>query len=213
MDGNRRWAKERNLAAVDGHRAGYELVKKLGPWCLSRGVRYLTIYAFSCENWKRAKEEVGYLMDLLMGAVTRDLSLLTHDRIRLKIIGRRADLSSALREAIGKAEKETEHFSAGTLQLAISYGGRDEIVRAARQAALGGEITEDSLAANLDTAGAPDPDLIIRTSGEERLSGFLTWQSAYSELIFLDKYWPDFSEDDLDACLQEYASRERRYGK
>lgn len=213
MDGNRRWAKERGLPVFEGHARGYDLVKKLGVWCLSRGVKFLTIYAFSCENWKRANEEVGYLMELLMRAVTKDLALLTRDGIRLKIIGRRADLSGNLQEAIAEAEERTKDYSAGTLQLAVSYGGRDEIVRAAKKAAEGGGITEESIAANLDTAGVPDPDLVIRTSGEKRLSGFLAWQSVYSELIFLDKNWPDFSEADLNACIAEYDSRSRRYGK
>ena len=213
MDGNRRWAKGRGLPALEGHRAGYDLVKKVGPWCLKRGVKYLTCYAFSIENWKRAKDEVGYLMDLLFLAVTNDLDILTKDGIRLKVIGRRSDLSEKLQKAISDAVERTKNNSAGVLQLAISYGGRDEIVRAARAAAKTGDITEDTLARNLDTAGVPDPDLVIRTSGEQRLSGFLAWQTIYSELLFLEKHWPDFTEADLDGALAWYADRERRYGK
>ncbi len=228
MDGNRRWAKARGLSAFEGHKAGHEVVKKLGPWCLARGVKYLTLYAFSIENWKRASDEVGYLMDLLMTAITYDLDILTRDNIRLKVIGRRADLSEKLQKAIGAAEEKTKNNTAGILQLAVSYGGRDEIVRAAQKIISHPDapschpdesrdprpvITEASISKHLDTAGIPDPDIIIRTSGEQRLSGFLTWQSVYSELLFLEKPWPDFSEADLDAAIAWYSDRERRYGK
>lgn len=213
MDGNRRWAKARNLPTLEGHRAGYDLVKKIGPWCAARGVKFVTLFAFSTENWKRTQDEVGYLMDLLMSAVTRDLELFMKDNFRLKVIGRRSDLSEKIRQAIAAAEEKTKNNTAGTMQLAISYGGRDEIVRAAQEASRSGNITEASISENLDTAAAPDPDLIIRTSGEQRLSGFLLWQSAYSELLFLEKHWPDFSEPDLDAALAWYADRDRRYGK
>jgi len=213
MDGNRRWARERGLPTFEGHRAGYDLIKKVGPWCLARGVTALTCYAFSIENWKRAEDEVWYLMDLLLIAVTKDLGALTDEGIRLRVIGRRDDLSPTLRRAIEEAEAKTAAHARGTLTLAISYGGRDEIVRAAREAALAGELTESTLASRLDTAGLPDPDLIIRTSGERRLSGFLTWQSVYSELYFVDTHWPDFTEADLDAALDWYRNRERRYGK
>jgi undecaprenyl diphosphate synthase len=226
MDGNRRWAKERGLPSFEGHRAGYELVKKLGPWCLARGVKVLTFYAFSVDNWKRASDEVGFLMDLLMQAITKDLDILSRDGIRLKVIGRRADLSPKIQQAIAEAEAKTKNNSAGTMQLAISYGGRDEIVRAVQDAVSSSfllsqpeswnprsSVTEETISQHLDTAGLPDPDLIIRTSGEQRLSGFLLWQAAYSELLFVNKYWPDFSESDLDASLAWYADRERRYGK
>ncbi len=219
MDGNRRWAKARGLPSVEGHRAGYEVVKKLGPWCLKRGVRVVTCYAFSTENWRRAEEEVGFLMELLMKAVVDDLGILTRDGIRLKVIGRRADLPDKLQKAIAEAEEKTGGNQAGTLQLAISYGGRDEIVRAvngicrAERAEARQEITEEMISRHLDTAGIPDPDLIVRTSGEQRLSGFLSWQSAYSELLFIEKHWPDFSEADLDAAIGWYSSRERRLGK
>jgi undecaprenyl diphosphate synthase len=213
MDGNRRWAAERNLPTLQGHLAGYELVKKIGPWCASRDVKYVTLFAFSTENWKRAQDEVGYLMELLMTAVTRDLELFMKDDFRLKVIGRRADLSLQLQKAIAEAEEKTKNNSSGTMQLAVSYGGRDEIVRAAQKASQAGLITEESISQHLDTNGMPDPDLIIRTSGEQRLSGFLLWQSAYSELLFLKKHWPDFNESDLDAAIAWYSDRERRYGK
>ncbi len=225
MDGNRRWARERGLPTLQGHLAGYELVKKIGPWCATRGVECVTLFAFSTENWKRAQDEVGYLMDLLMSAVTRDLEIFMKNNFRLKLIGRRADLSEKLQKAIAAAEERTKNNTGGTMQLAVSYGGRNEIVRAACKAAESYlrhpdesrdpalSITEESIAQHLDTAGLPDPDLIIRTSGEQRLSGFLLWQSAYSELLFLEKHWPDFSESDLDAAIGWYADRERRYGK
>jgi len=173
----------------------------------------VTLFAFSTENWKRAQDEVGYLMELLMTAVTRDLELFMKDDFRLKVIGRRADLSLQLQKAIAEAEEKTKNNSSGTMQLAVSYGGRDEIVRAAQKASQAGLITEESISQHLDTNGMPDPDLIIRTSGEQRLSGFLLWQSAYSELLFLKKHWPDFNESDLDAAIAWYSDRERRYGK
>jgi undecaprenyl diphosphate synthase len=224
MDGNRRWAREKGLPTLEGHRAGYDLVKKIGPWCLARGVKFVTLFAFSTENWKRTQDEVGYLMDLLMSAVTRDLEFFMKDNFRLKVIGRRSDLSEKLQQAIAEAEEKTRNNTAGTMQLAISYGGRDEIVRAAQKAAISfchsresgnpeTAITEEAISNHLDTDGIPDPDLIIRTSGEQRLSGFLLWQSAYSELLFLEKHWPDFNESDLDAAIDWYANRERRYGK
>jgi undecaprenyl diphosphate synthase len=213
MDGNRRWAKERGLPAFEGHRTGYDLIKKLGPWCLARGVKIMTFYAFSIENWKRTQDEVGYLMDLLFQAVTKDLEIFMKDDIRLRVIGRRSDLPEKLQAAVLAAEEKTKDNSAGIIQLAVSYGGRDEIVRAAKAALAAGELTEKTLADNLDTAGLPDPDIVIRTSGEMRLSGFLSWQSIYSELLFLKTYWPDFSEADLDSALQWYTDRDRRYGK
>jgi undecaprenyl diphosphate synthase len=213
MDGNRRWARERGLPTLNGHLAGYELVKQIGPWCAARGVNCVTLFAFSTENWKRAQDEVGYLMDLLMSAVTRDLEIFMKNNFRLKLIGRRTDLSEKLQQAVAAAEERTKDNNGGTMQLAISYGGRDEIVRAAQKASQAGAITEESISQYLDTAGAPDPDLIIRTSGEQRLSGFLLWQAAYSELLFLKKHWPDFSEPDLDAAIAWYSDRERRYGK
>ncbi len=213
MDGNRRWAKGNGLPTFEGHRVGNDLVKKVGPWCLARGIKYITFYAFSIENWKRTKDEVGYLMELLMSDITKELDYLTKDNIRLKIIGRRADLSPKLQNAIAEAEEKTKNYSAGVIQLAVSYGGRDEIVRAAVKAALAQEITEEGIVKNLDTAGIPDPDLIIRTSGEQRLSGFLTWQSIYSELLFLNKHWPDFSEADLDAAIAWYSERDRKIRK
>ena len=219
MDGNRRWAKARNLPTLQGHLAGYELVKKIGPWCRARGVKCVTLFAFSTENWKRTQNEVGYLMELLMTAVTRDLELFMKDDFRLKVIGRRADLSLQLQKAIAKAEEKTKNNSSGTMQLAISYGGRDEIVRACQAICHSREdgnpirLTEELISQHLDSNGMPDPDLIIRTSGEQRLSGFLLWQSAYSELLFLKKHWPDFNESDLDAAIAWYSDRERRYGK
>ena len=232
MDGNRRWARERGLPTLQGHLAGYELVKKIGPWCAARGVKCVTLFAFSTENWKRAQDEVGYLMELLMAAVTRDLEIFMKNNFRLKLIGRRADLSEKLQQAVAAAEERTKDNAGGTMQLAVSYGGRDEIVRAARDAAASilssqpGDVsslsrgswdperlTEKLISEHLDTVGMPDPDLVIRTSGEQRLSGFLLWQSAYSELLFLKKHWPDFSEPDLDAAISWYSDRERRYGK
>lgn len=217
MDGNRRWAKSHGLPSLEGHRRGYETFRRVGEWCLDRGIDILTVYAFSTENWNRSKREVSYLMRLLTLALSKEVDDLHRQNIKISVIGRINELPARLRQHIRRATQLTKNNTRGTLQLAINYGGRAEIVDAvkkvvtsARQAS---KITERSITEALYTAHQPDPDLIIRTSGEHRLSGFLTWQSVYSELLFLDKYWPDFSERDLDAALGEYARRQRRFGR
>jgi undecaprenyl diphosphate synthase len=217
MDGNRRWAKEHGLPKFEGHRRGYEKVKEVGDWCLKRGIKILTLFAFSTENWKRSKEEVNYLMDLLHFALTKELNEFNKRNIKLKIIGRRDGLPEKVAKAATEAERYTAKNNGGLLQMAINYGGRSEIVDAVKKIIKQGlsaeKIGEKTIEQNLYTANVSDPDLIIRTSGEQRLSGFLLWQSAYSELYFCQKYWPDFSEQDLDEALEWYASRERRFGK
>ena len=217
MDGNRRWAKRRGLSSLEGHRRGYETFKKVGEWCLDRGIEILTVYAFSTENWNRSKREVNYLMRLLSLALSKEIGDLHRKNIRITVIGRVKELPQHLQQHIAQAMELTKHNTRGTLQLAINYGGRAEIVDAVKKimtsARHTSKITERSISEALYTAHQPDPDLIIRTSGEQRTSGFLAWQGVYSELMFLDKYWPDFNEQDLDTALNEYSRRQRRFGK
>ena len=217
MDGNRRWAKERGLTSFEGHRAGYDRMNQVGDWCLDRGVEVLTVFAFSTENWKRTQDEVGYLMDLLEFGVTTDLAHYTDRGVRLKIIGRREGLRPSVLRAIENAEKETAGNTRATFCICLNYGGRPEIVDACKRIVADGlagdAITEDALAARMYWPEMPAPDLVIRTSGEERLSGFLTWESVYSEIYWCEKHWPDFDEEELEKALEEFASRQRRYGK
>lgn len=189
---------------------------KMGEWCLDRGIEIFTVYAFSTENWNRSKKEVDYLMRLLSKALTREVAGLHRRNIRISVIGRIAELPNHLQQHIRSAMALTKNNTAGTIQLAINYGGRAEIVDAVkkvyRQAKSAAAITERALSEAMYTAGQPDPDLIIRTSGEQRLSGFLTWESVYSELLFVTKHWPEFTEADLEAALREYGRRQRRFG-
>ena len=216
MDGNRRWAKQRGLPTLEGHRRGYNKMKEVGQWCIDRGIEYMTVYAFSTENWKRSKKEVDYLMKLLEEALTKELPEFNKRGIRLKIIGSRKGLSDKLIKAIENAEKETANNKKGTLNVAMNYGGRLEIVEAVqeivRQKKSPEAITEELISKNIYGAGQPDPDIIVRTSGENRLSGFLTWQSVYSELFFIKHHWPAFTEKDLDKIIDEYNNRNRRFG-
>ena len=217
LDGNRRWAKANGLPTLEGHRRGYDNVKKIGLAALDRGVGFLTVFVFSTENWNRTKEEVTYLMDLLLWALTEELSFYMKENVRLKIVGGRAGLSPKIIEAIERAEKQTAANTRGQINLCLNYGGRAEIVEAAKRLVADGlkpeEVDEAAFAARLWTVGLPDPDLIIRTSGEHRLSGFLTWSGTYSELYFTEKMWPDFDERALDEALAEFEKRERRFGK
>ncbi|MDD5144862.1 MAG: polyprenyl diphosphate synthase [Candidatus Pacebacteria bacterium] len=218
MDGNRRWAKEKGLPSLEGHRRGYEKVKKVGEWCRKKGVKILTLWAFSTENWNRAPKEVNYLMRLLKFAVSKkEIKTLVKDKIRLQIIGQRERLPKDLQKAIREAEEMTKEGKEGILNLALSYGGHAEIIEAIKKIIKKGteakDVTEELIDENLWTAGLSYPDLIIRTSGEQRTSGFLMWQSVYSELYFSKKHWPDFSEEDLDLAFADYGKRERRFGK
>ena len=220
MDGNGRWAKARGLPRVAGHRAGVEALRKTVRAAPQLGISYLTVYAFSSENWSRPKSEVSDLMGLLKLFIRRDLAELHQNGVRVRVIGDKASLQTDIRGLLEEAETLTAGNDALTLVIAFNYGGRDEIVRTAQKLALAavrGEIgiesiTTESFAASLDTAGMPDPELVIRTSGELRLSNFLLWQAAYSELVFLPCYWPDFSQDHLADALRDFAGRERRFG-
>jgi undecaprenyl diphosphate synthase len=220
MDGNGRWAKARNLPRVAGHRAGVEALRKTVRAAADMGIAWLTVYAFSSENWSRPKSEVSDLMGLLKLFIRRDLAELHQSGVKVKVIGEREGLAPDIAVLLEEAESLTAANSALNLVIAFNYGGRDEIVRAARriaEAAARGElsgdaVTPDVFAGFLDTAGIPDPDLVIRTSGEQRMSNFLPWQSAYSELVFLPCYWPDFTREHLTEALRQYTARERRFG-
>ncbi|MFH0791816.1 MAG: polyprenyl diphosphate synthase [bacterium] len=214
MDGNRRWAKAKGLAPFLGHQAGYKKTEEVLKWCKEVGVKILTLFAFSTENWKRSKEEVDLLMNLFFLVLTKDIKKLNKENVRVKVIGKTEDLSRKLQKAIKQAEELTKNNTVGTLNLAINYGGRQELVDAFNKIIKGQpkKITEEMISENLYTKGLADPDLIIRTSGEQRLSGFLTWQGVYSELYFVKNHWPDFSKNDFSEALNSYAERQRRFG-
>jgi undecaprenyl diphosphate synthase len=221
MDGNGRWAEQRGLARIQGHHEGAQAVRRIVEACRYLEVEYLTLYAFSSENWKRPLEEVSGLMALFDLYLRKERRLLLDNQIRFHVIGDREKLPENVREAIEKLEQESTPGAKMTLQVAVSYGGRDEIVAAARTLAarvLSGElrpdgIDEQTLAAELYTGGQPDPDLVIRTSGEFRVSNFLLWQIAYSEFYITETLWPDFSERELLEAFESFGNRERRYGR
>lgn len=217
MDGNRRWAKEKGLPSVEGHRAGYETMKKVGDWCLERGVEILTVYAFSTENWKRSETEVGFLMTLLEHALDKELDYFISRKIKLRILGRREGFKPRILELIDRAQEATKDFDTMTFAICLNYGGRTELVDAVKEIVAEGMspeiIDELSISKRLYWPLMPDPDMIVRTSGEERLSGFLLWQSAYSEFYWLKKNWPAIDEKDIDTIIEEYRTRQRRYGK
>jgi undecaprenyl diphosphate synthase len=220
MDGNGRWAKTRGLPRAAGHRAGVEALRKTVKAAGDLGVEWLTVYAFSSENWSRPKSEVSDLMGLLKLFIRRDLAEIHQAGVRVRMIGERDGLAPDIRGLVDEAESLTADNKSMNLVIAFNYGGRDEIARAARTiaaAAAAGtldpsEITTETFSAFLDTRLIPDPDLIIRTSGELRLSNFLLWQGAYSELVFLPCYWPDFGREQLLEAIESFGRRERRYG-
>ncbi|MBY5880441.1 isoprenyl transferase [Rhizobium ruizarguesonis] len=220
MDGNGRWAKQRGLPRTMGHRKGVEAVRETVRAAGAVGIKYLTLFAFSSENWRRPEAEVSDLLGLLKAFIRRDLAELHRQNVRIKVIGDRHSLRSDILGLLLEAEETTKDNTALTLVIAFNYGSRDEIARAAVSLARDVEagrlrardITPALINARLDTAGIPDPDLIIRTSGEERLSNFLLWQAAYSEFIFLPEYWPDFTPEIFRSALETFASRDRRFG-
>ncbi len=220
MDGNGRWAKARGLPRAAGHRAGVEALRKTVRAAGDLGIEWLTVYAFSSENWSRPKSEVSDLMGLLKLFIRRDLAEIHQAGVRVRMIGERDGLSPDIRALVDEAEALTAENKAMNLVIAFNYGSRDEIARAARTiaaAAAAGtldpsEIDAESFSAFLDTRLIPDPDLVIRTSGEMRLSNFLMWQAAYSELVFMPCYWPDFGRDQLVDAIESFARRERRFG-
>ncbi|WP_105429860.1 isoprenyl transferase [Neorhizobium sp. T6_25] len=220
MDGNGRWANKRGLPRTVGHSKGVEAVRETVRAAGDAGVKYLTLFAFSSENWSRPETEVRDLLGLLRRFIRQDLAELHRENVRIRVIGEREKLRSDILPLLLEAEETTRFNTALTLVIAFNYGARDEIARAvamlARDVEAGvlkaSEIDADKISAKLDTAGIPDPDLIIRTSGEERLSNFLLWQAAYSELVFLPDYWPDFDRKLFFDALKIYASRDRRFG-
>lgn len=220
MDGNGRWAKARLLPRIAGHKRGADAVRRIVEAAWDFGVEYLTLYAFSSENWKRPEEEVGGLMSLLRLYLRSELDELDRNGVRVRVIGNRDRLPADIRQLIAEAEARTVANRRLTLILAVSYGGQGEIVQAARRLAedvAAGrlrpeDIDESCFATRLETAGIPDPDLVIRTSGEQRLSNFLLWQAAYAELVFTDTLWPDFGRDEFAAALREFQARDRRFG-
>lgn len=221
MDGNGRWALSRGLPRTAGHKKGAEVLLEISKAAKQMGVRYLTVYAFSTENWKRSKDEVDTLMGLLRQYLSKDFNELVSQGIRVRFIGERDMLPSDILEKMGELEEKTKDNLQATLQVALSYGSRAEIVQAVKGVASKikngdmsiKEIDEKTFADMLYTKDIPDPDILIRTSGEQRLSNFLLWQLAYAEFFFVDTYWPDFTGEELKQIIEKYQKRDRRYGK
>ena len=216
LDGNRRWAKEKGLPTFAGHKAGYDKIKDVSKWCLERDIKILTVFAFSTENWNRSKQEVKYLMALMNKAFSEELEELNKLGFKVNIIGSRDRLSKKIKKNIEKIETETKNNKKAVLNICFNYGGRLEIVEAVKKIVEEGievdKINEKLISKYIWFKGQPEPDLIVRTSGEKRLSGFLTWTSIYSELYFPRCYWPDFDEKELDKAIREFERRNRRFG-
>jgi len=218
IDGNRRWARKRDLPTFLGHRKGFENVRKIARYAFKKGVKYLTIFAFSTENWKRDKKEVDYLMRLLKNAFSKKyIEELTKNEVKVNFIGQIKRLPKELQQKIKEVENITKRNKKYVFNIALSYGGRADIVEAAKKIIKkridAKEIDEELFSKFLWTKGMPDPDLVIRTGGEQRISNFLIWQMAYSELYFSKKFWPEFSKEDLDNAFLDYTKRQRRFGK
>ncbi len=214
MDGNGRWAKNLGKPRTFGHTEGLKTAKRIIKKATEMGVSYITLYAFSTENWKRTQDEVGFLMQLIYKHLRNEMKFYQENGIRVKLAGDASGLPKEIQKELTDVIQSTSHFNQMTVALAINYGGRDEIVRAISKAQLAGEkeITEKVLSTFLDNPEMPDPDLIVRTAGEQRLSNFLTWQSAYSEFYYSEKLWPEFSDDDLEAAIYAYQNRTRKFG-
>lgn len=220
MDGNGRWAQKRNLPHMVGHNAGMQAMKEIVKASSALGVKYLTVYAFSTENWKRSSEEVNGIFKLLVLYVERELKELHENNVKVKILGEYEKLPAEAVKSLERSLETTKNNTGLQFNIALNYGGRDEILRAVRKLTqdaengeLGAEeITEDMISENLDTTGIPDPDLLIRTSGEMRLSNYLLWQCAYSEFVFTDVLWPDFSREEYEKTIEIFQNRKRRFG-
>ena len=216
-DGNRRWAKEKRLHTLEGHKQGYNNLLDFSEWCKKRGIKVLTAFGFSTENWNRTPEEVSYLMKLLEDCLIDNLDKYNKEGTRVRVIGQRDRLPESLKQAIKKTEEATKNNDKLFLNLAISYGGKWDILNAVKNIVKEGidpdKIDEKVFEDHLSTAGLPAPDFIIRAGGEMRMSNFVLWQAAYSELYFSPKLWPDFTEQDLDTALEEFDRRHRRFGK
>jgi undecaprenyl diphosphate synthase len=221
MDGNGRWARSRGMPRVAGHRASVKVVRKIVEECAARKVRYLTLFAFSSENWRRPAEEVGVLMGLFLDALVREVADLHRNQVRLRFIGDRESLGSELKQRMQDAEALTGGNPGLGLMVAVAYGGRWDIAQACRSLAAdvaagkltAAQISEEQIGARLALAGIPDPDLLIRTGGEQRISNFLLWQLAYTEFYFTDTFWPDFDAEALRHAIDSYSERERRFGR
>lgn len=211
VDGNRRWARERGLPTLEGHRRGIELVADIAEECHKQGVRIVSFYIFSTENWNRSKEEVEYLMDLVEKCLKKFIKRCLKTDTKIAILGTKERLSDRLKEAVKEAEEKTRECKENILGLCFNYGGKQEIVDAANK--IEGEVTIEKLEANLYHPEVPALDMVIRTSGEQRISGFMLWRMAYSEMLFLDKKWPDMTREDVGLILGEFAGRQRRFGK
>lgn len=215
MDGNGRWAQARRKPRVFGHQAGVKTVRRIVEDAADMGIKYLTLYSFSTENWTRPKTEIAALFRLLKQYVADDLDTLNRNKVRVRILGSREGLSDDLLSTIERVEQVTENNADFFLNIAFNYGGRDEILRAAKRASADGNLetmSETEFRSYFDNADIPDPDMVIRTSGEKRISNFLLWQAAYSEFIFTDVLWPDFSRDNLTSAIAEFNTRTRRFG-
>lgn len=216
VDGNRRWAKERNLSPYKGHLQGYKVLKKIAQRNLDQGIEYMSAYIWSTENWKRSEDETNRLMRLMVKALSNDIPEFMEKNIRLRILGSLDKLDTKVLRAIDNAHKQTENNSGGTLALCFNYGGQQEIVDAVKKIVHSGvdgeNINIEMISGNIYEPDIPPLDLIVRTGGEQRLSNFMLWRSAYSELMFLDKYWPDMDASDVDIIIDEYSHRQRRFG-
>lgn len=216
LDGNRRWAKEQGLASYEGHKKGYENLKTIGTAALERGIKYVSAYVFSTENWDRSEEEVKYLMKLLLWIAENEVKILHENNIKVRFAGSRQRLNQNIIKAMKDAEEKTKNNTGGTLLICLNYGGQQEIADAVKQIVKDDtkpeQVTPELIQQHLYAPGVPPIDLIIRTSGEQRLSNFMLWRAAYSELIFVKKHCPAFTAADLDKALDEYASRQRRFG-
>lgn len=213
MDGNGRWAKEKGLKRIKGHEKGADVVREITTHCAKIGIKYLTLYAFSTENWKRPKSEVEFLMKLLDKYLKNELKTLMDNDIRFEAIGDMSKFSPSLQKRIELTKEKTKNNHKMTQILALNYGARDEITRAVKELVKNSqEINEENISKNLDTKNFPDPDILIRTSGEVRISNFMLWQLAYSEMFFTQTLWPDFSANELDEIIEKYKTRERRFG-
>lgn len=217
MDGNRRWAKEKNLPSAMGHKKGVDALKTTLRACKDFGIKYLTVYAFSTENWKRKKEEVDFLMELLAITLTNELAEMHSEGVVISFIGDISKLSDKLQKILANSVETTKNNTGVHLQIAFNYGARDEIVHAVKSIIAKGvkaeDITEEMISENLYTKNIPDPDLLIRTGGEKRISNYLLWQIAYSEILVTDKYWPEFGREALAGAVEEFKNRQRRFGK
>jgi len=216
IDGNRRWAKKHGIPTYEGHLAGYNALKEIAFATLEQGVQYMSIYIFSTENWKRSQEEIKGLMSLILRLFTTDAKIFDENNIKLRILGMREGLDDKIIKAMDKLEERTKNNTAGTLAICLNYGGQHEIVDAVKKIVQSGatpdDITADLIAENLYGAEVPPMDVMVRTSGEKRLSNFMLWRAAYSEFIFLKKMWPDMTKDDVTDIIKEYSRRQRRFG-